>query len=296
MMISNAIAALLILSGGFATFLFTLFGVGSKWRATRGVRRAWRKVTLATLREAVVASAATGMLAQREGFELNLAETKVSLDEKKGFVFSIPRVQIVPEDQETFAHKLMHALVGAGYGENLNGSEFGDDVQALVRSSVLPIAAERARRVLTSPDARYVRVRQLCPPDVMHRLIQSIEPKPIGEAPPINIPSVFGPFDGPALENPNSGFTYETKPSVLPRDLFDEAVQLTGKNGTEKVRNLLLDGEWWTLHALAAATSMREQTVSARVRTLRAAGAVIEKRRVPGKVIEYRMVGVADVE
>lgn len=49
----------------------------------------------------------------------------------------------------------------------------------------------------------------------------------------------------------------------------------------ERVRNLMRDGEWRTLHDIGTRTGDPEASVSARLRDLRREGLVVERKRVP---------------
>jgi hypothetical protein len=62
-----------------------------------------------------------------------------------------------------------------------------------------------------------------------------------------------------------------------------------------RVYNLMLDGGWWTLHTISAATEAPEASVSARLRDLRKprfGGHEVEERRVAGSdgLHEYHLV------
>jgi hypothetical protein len=60
----------------------------------------------------------------------------------------------------------------------------------------------------------------------------------------------------------------------------------------ERIKRLVLDGEWRTLRQIAAATGEPEASVSAQLRHLRKpswGGYKVEKRRVSGGLWEYRV-------
>lgn len=76
-------------------------------------------------------------------------------------------------------------------------------------------------------------------------------------------------------------------PDVEPADAERLASQL------ERVRAILSDGEWYTLHQLYMLAGGSMQGISARLRDLRKQrfGAhQIERRRITGGLFEYRMV------
>jgi hypothetical protein len=62
----------------------------------------------------------------------------------------------------------------------------------------------------------------------------------------------------------------------------------------QKVKDCLIDGEWWTLYRLAAVSGVRsEASISARIRDLRKpkfGGYTVERKRVDGGLFVYRVV------
>jgi hypothetical protein len=73
-------------------------------------------------------------------------------------------------------------------------------------------------------------------------------------------------------------FTYDGK--ILPRQL-------------DLVRNLLADGEWWTIGELEQMLSQPAQSISARIRDLRKkefGGFIIDREHIVDGIYEYKMV------
>ena len=76
-----------------------------------------------------------------------------------------------------------------------------------------------------------------------------------------------------------------------PPDTPDRAARLSRQHDT--IRDLMRDGHWRSLPAIAAATRAPEASVSAQLRHLRKprfGGYVVEKRHVAGGLWEYRLL------